>query len=94
MNQSTKDPTMNRRELLSGLIACLPARALLADNWPQFRGPGARGIANDDPRLLSAWNNKENILWRRDFNISALLASSAPSAYSASKIHKSANKWN
>ncbi len=57
---------MNRRELLSGLIACLPARALLADNWPQFRGPGARGIANDDPRLPSTWSNKENILWRID----------------------------
>jgi outer membrane protein assembly factor BamB len=57
---------MNRRDILKGLIACLPARALLAENWPQFRGPGARGIADDDPRLPSTWSNSENILWRID----------------------------
>jgi outer membrane protein assembly factor BamB len=57
---------MLRRELLKGLLACLPARALLADSWPQFRGPGARGIADDDPRLPLTWSSRENVLWQID----------------------------
>jgi outer membrane protein assembly factor BamB len=57
---------MRRRDLLKGLVACLPARALLADSWPQFRGPGARGIAGDDRRLPLTWSDSENVLWRID----------------------------
>jgi len=57
---------MLRRDLLKGLIAFLPARALFADSWPQFRGPGARGIADDDPRLPVTWSSRENVLWHTD----------------------------
>src|SRR5512134_1405864 len=57
---------MRRRDLLKGLMACVPARALLAESWPQFRGPGSRGIAADDPRLPVTWSSRENILWRID----------------------------
>jgi len=40
-----------------------------ASNWPQFRGPGCRGIAPDDPRLPDRWTltegepGYENIRW-------------------------------
>lgn len=35
------------------------------DNWPQFRGPGARGYA-DAPHPPTTWSVTENIEWRRD----------------------------
>jgi outer membrane protein assembly factor BamB len=37
---------------------------LLADSWPQFRGPGSRGIAPDDPRLPVSWSSHDNVVWR------------------------------
>jgi outer membrane protein assembly factor BamB len=57
------DSYVRRRDLLKGLAALLPLRSLLADTWPQFRGPGARGIGPDDPRLPEIWSSRENILW-------------------------------
>ena len=57
---------LRRRDLLLGLLAGIPARVLLAQSWPQFRGPGSRGIAVDDPRLPVQWSTRENILWRFD----------------------------
>lgn len=32
--------------------------------WPQFRGPGALGVAADDPRLPETWGPDENVVWR------------------------------
>ena len=52
-----------RRDLLKGLVAFLPLHPLLADTWPQFRGPKAQGIAPDDPRLPEIWSSRENVLW-------------------------------
>ncbi len=57
---------MRRRDWLKCLLAILPARALLADTWPQFRGPGARGIATTDTRLPLTWSVQENVIWRID----------------------------
>ena len=57
---------MRRRDLLKGLIFLIPLRSLLADTWPQFRGPGARGIGPDDPRLPEVWSRSENVLWCAD----------------------------
>jgi outer membrane protein assembly factor BamB len=54
---------VGRRDLLKGLAALLPVRSLLADTWPQFRGPDARGLGPDDPRLPEIWSNRENVLW-------------------------------
>jgi len=54
---------VRRRDLLKGFAAVLPLRSLLADTWPQFRGPGARGIGADDPRLPETWSRRENVLW-------------------------------
>jgi outer membrane protein assembly factor BamB len=33
-----------------------------ADNWPQFRGPGARGVS-DETDLPDAWSRTENVVW-------------------------------
>ncbi|RMF37663.1 MAG: serine/threonine protein kinase, partial [Planctomycetota bacterium] len=31
--------------------------------WTRFRGPTARGVAADDPRLPSSWSRTENVKW-------------------------------
>jgi outer membrane protein assembly factor BamB len=54
---------MHRRDLLKGFALLFPLRSLLADTWPQFRGPGARGIGSDDARLPEIWSSRENVLW-------------------------------
>lgn len=33
-------------------------------SWPQFRGPGARGVVADSPRLPERWSETENIAWK------------------------------
>ena len=33
------------------------------DNWPQFRGPGGRGIS-EDSEVPTTWTESENILWK------------------------------
>jgi outer membrane protein assembly factor BamB len=57
---------MLRRDVLKSLIAFFPAGVLFADTWPQFRGPDARGVAADDPRLPLVWSETQNIVWRSD----------------------------
>jgi len=49
------------------LMVLLVATGTLAQNWPQFRGGFARGIANDQD-LPTTWNVKsgENIRWATD----------------------------
>jgi len=34
-----------------------------SDQWPQFRGPGSAGVA-DDPALPDKWSQTENIAWK------------------------------
>ena len=60
------DSYVRRRDLLKGLAAFLPLRSLPADTWPQFRGPGARGIGPDDHRLPEIWSSREHVLWCAD----------------------------
>jgi outer membrane protein assembly factor BamB len=36
------------------------------DNWPQFRGAGSTGVAEDDPRLPDEWSSTKNVAWRVD----------------------------
>ena len=36
-----------------------------ADQWPQFRGPGARGIGTGD-NLPTTWSATENVAWKTD----------------------------
>ena len=49
------------------LLLCSP-NALFGQTqeyWPQFRGPEARGVA-DDPKLPDRWSASENIAWKTD----------------------------
>ncbi|MBL8870748.1 MAG: hypothetical protein JNK90_13205, partial [Planctomycetaceae bacterium] len=33
--------------------------------WPQFRGPGARGVAEANP-IPDRWSTSDNVEWKRD----------------------------
>ena len=45
------------------LLLGLGAASLVAENWPQFRGPGGQGVAADEALPLR-WSATENILWK------------------------------
>lgn len=55
--------------LLSAVLSLLPvfgnARAEADENWPQFRGPGARGVAEGE-NLPDQWSATENVAWKTD----------------------------
>jgi len=42
-----------------------PAGVSAADNWPQFRGPGGLGIA-EDAGVPRSWSETENIVWKAE----------------------------
>src|SRR5262245_55937403 len=48
-------------------MTILLALALLAQEgtWPQFRGPGARGVA-EDATFPDRWSVTENVAWRTE----------------------------
>jgi len=55
---------LTRRAVLSAL-SCAPALfAASPTNWGQFRGPGSRGVSEDDDRLPEKWSDTENVAWR------------------------------
>jgi outer membrane protein assembly factor BamB len=65
---------LSRRSFISTSLMALPAVALgakSAQNWPQFRGPGGRGIADGYP-TKSVWNadstagKVSGVLWRTE----------------------------
>jgi len=41
----------------------LPAADLADKQWPQFRGPGSTGVA-DDPSLPDKWSQTEDVAWK------------------------------
>jgi len=45
------------------LHGTLPAQ--MQEHWPQFRGPGARGVASA-PNLPERWSATENVAWKTD----------------------------
>jgi outer membrane protein assembly factor BamB len=49
------------------LLLCSPNVVLgqTQEHWPQFRGPGARGVASG-PNLPDRWSASENIAWKTD----------------------------
>ena len=55
---------ITRRELLLSSAAATAGQALAVDRWPQFRGPGSRGVAADNPRLPDSWSATENVAWK------------------------------
>ena len=67
---------MTRTSLAAANTSLLPAIVLLLctqmvllgqaqEHWPQFRGPGARGVASG-PHLPDRWSATENIAWKTD----------------------------
>ena len=49
--------------LLLVVVWCAPAGA--QDRWPQFRGPGARGVS-EASGLPTSWSTTENVAWAAD----------------------------
>jgi len=51
----------------AALLAGLNSLSVRAEdtNWPQFRGPGARGVAAN-PNLPDRWSATENVAWKTD----------------------------
>lgn len=47
------------------LFALLSPASLLADNWPQFRGPNFNGFT-DETNLPATWSTTENVVWSTD----------------------------
>jgi outer membrane protein assembly factor BamB len=47
------------------LVVLLFAPQAETAQWPQFRGPGARGVA-DGSRFPSRWSATDNVLWKKD----------------------------
>ena len=50
------------KNLVAAALVTLLSTPVLAQEWPQFRGPGALGIA-DDPRLPDTWSATDNVVW-------------------------------
>lgn len=50
--------------VLAGL-GMLTAAGSAQENWPQFRGPGARGVGVSE-RLPLAWSRESNVVWRAE----------------------------
>jgi outer membrane protein assembly factor BamB len=47
------------------LLLLTGATANDRDRWPQFRGPGSLGVA-EDPSLPDTWSTTENVAWKTD----------------------------
>jgi len=45
------------------ITCCVLSQCMVAESWPQFRGPGARGIAKDT-NLPVTWGESENVAWK------------------------------
>ncbi len=60
--------------ILIAVVGAAPGFAAepLGETWPQFRGPGCRGVGPDDPRLPDHWSltdsepGRDTIRWVRD----------------------------
>jgi outer membrane protein assembly factor BamB len=48
---------------LTAVLSLLPATA---DDWPQFRGPHANGVAADNAQLPMNWDKTTNVKWNVD----------------------------
>jgi outer membrane protein assembly factor BamB len=54
---------MGRLAALALLTVSLSPVALVADEWPMFRGRAA-GVGADDPALPDSWSATENVAWK------------------------------
>ena len=53
------------KTLIPLVVLTLAVALNAADNWPQFRGPGALGVSGNT-NLPDKWSTTENVLWKRD----------------------------
>lgn len=58
MRRKTKQPA--RALLLAALLTSAPVQA---ENWPQFRGPGSRGLSSETG-LPVKWGPQSNVVWK------------------------------
>ncbi len=65
MPTASVDARRTCRLLLPILALALSTEAAIAQEWPQFRGPGAAGVADGAP-LPAEWDGEsgKNVLWR------------------------------
>jgi outer membrane protein assembly factor BamB len=55
-----------KRTLVAALLMLVVVTGAVADDrWPQFRGPGSLGVA-EDPSLPDKWSTTENVAWKTD----------------------------
>jgi outer membrane protein assembly factor BamB len=55
-----------RLAIMAAVLCILgSAGAETAENWPQFRGPGGHGVA-ENPGLPEKWSATENVAWKTD----------------------------
>ncbi|HEY7915096.1 MAG TPA: PQQ-binding-like beta-propeller repeat protein [Blastocatellia bacterium] len=54
---------MSRKVLFAFFAALLSSKMILADNWPQWRGPALNGISSEK-NLPARWTAEENITWK------------------------------
>ena len=54
---------MKTAQALCLLAIALPT-SLLAENWPQFRGPGGAGVAPESKTIPLKWSATENLAWK------------------------------
>jgi len=55
---------LDAQSVSTGRTLTVDSEATAAENWPQFRGPGSRGVVANDPRLPETWNETEGVLWK------------------------------
>jgi outer membrane protein assembly factor BamB len=66
MNQEMKMRRNTMLSVLAAMVISSYAHVTMADdNWPQFRGPGARGVAVG-ANLPEKWSDTENVAWKTD----------------------------
>ena len=55
---------MQRRLLIAvAFLVCLAGSTVLADNWPQWRGPFLNGISSEK-NLPTRWSAEDNVTWK------------------------------
>jgi outer membrane protein assembly factor BamB len=55
-----------KKTIVALLLALVLTSSIAADDrWPQFRGPGSLGVA-EDPVLPDKWSTTENVAWKTD----------------------------
>jgi outer membrane protein assembly factor BamB len=56
------------RATLSAVVLLLSfvGATFSGENWTQFRGPGGQGYAAADSTLPQFWNEKKNVVWKRE----------------------------